>query len=263
MCRRCRRVGGQGQVAGAGVAVFGLFGHAAGDHRVKGFGDANGRRRQRQDRRPRWELIGTATWDVAGLLAQPDHSHPYGHYTTDVHLSAAAAGPFGPHNGRRRQRQDRRPRWELIGTATWDVAGLLAQPDQPVRRRRVRAAGAAGAGADVQPGGGSRRTPGPAAASTRSAASAVASSRTPRSVTARRRPVRRRRVRAAGAAGAGADVQPGGGSRRTPGPAAHRRRRRCRVADQPAMTAITAGPPACRGELAVAPAIGAVTARRL
>ncbi|COW50121.1 Uncharacterised protein [Mycobacterium tuberculosis] len=35
-----RFVGGQGQVAGAGVAVFGLFGHAAGDHRVKGFGDA-------------------------------------------------------------------------------------------------------------------------------------------------------------------------------------------------------------------------------
>ncbi len=32
-----RFVGGQGQVAGAGVAVFGLFGHAAGDHRVKGF----------------------------------------------------------------------------------------------------------------------------------------------------------------------------------------------------------------------------------
>ncbi len=35
-----RFVGGQGQVAGAGVAVFGLFGHAAGDHGVKGFGDA-------------------------------------------------------------------------------------------------------------------------------------------------------------------------------------------------------------------------------
>lgn len=35
-----RFVGGQGQVASAGVAVFGLFGHAAGDHRVKGFGDA-------------------------------------------------------------------------------------------------------------------------------------------------------------------------------------------------------------------------------
>ena len=43
-------VGGQGQVAGAGVAVRGLFGHAAGDHRVEALGNARTQHRRLRNR---------------------------------------------------------------------------------------------------------------------------------------------------------------------------------------------------------------------